>query len=136
MHIENHPNLKSAIEAATKAEKRYSFERHELKAGEGIPWHSHPEADEIIVADEGLFWLAEEKQRELFWFEEGKGAKVIFLPRRKRHALISITGVAYLVYKTKIDEIEHCKGPNLKNELKRILSRLLRKYGDGYRKEE
>jgi len=129
MRIDTCLNQGRAINAVMQPEKEMICIRHALKAGESIPWHYHPETDEMIIVGKGIFWLALEKQRELFWFEAGDGYKVIFLPRRKKHALVPITPVDYLVYKIRKDEIVYCEGPNLKNELKRILSGLMKKYG-------
>lgn len=129
MKIETYFDQERAINAVMWPEKEYICQRHVLQVGESIPWHYHPEVDEIIIAGQGIFWLALEKQRELFWFEAGEEYKVIFLPRGKKHALVPITLVDYLVYKTRKDEIIRCSGPNLKKELKIILSGLMKKYG-------
>ena len=128
MRIDTYLNQERALDAVMRPEKEMICVRHVSKAGQSIPWHYHPEVGEVIIVGQGIFWLALEKQRELFWLEAEDGYKVIFLPRRKRHALVPITPVDYLVFKARKDEIIHCDGPNLKNELKKILSWLMQKY--------
>jgi mannose-6-phosphate isomerase-like protein (cupin superfamily) len=119
MFIEKYPSFRIAVEVATRLEKRYLFERRELEKGEMIKWHFHRKTDEIIIVDEGAFLLAIEEERIPFFLEKGGEAMVIYLSKGRKHALLPISEISFWVYKTQEDGMVPCKGPILKEKLRK-----------------
>jgi quercetin dioxygenase-like cupin family protein len=121
MNIEKYPDFESTTRAVTSPERKYVFERHELVAGENIPWHFHPKAEEVIIIHEGALWLAVEKERKIIRRKKGSEIKVARIYPGEAHALMAFSDISYSVYKTREDKITLCKGPNLKAELKKMM---------------
>jgi mannose-6-phosphate isomerase-like protein (cupin superfamily) len=118
MLITKFPNFKSAEFGSTKPDKKYQYERHQLKAGEIISWHYHKRADEIIIIDWGLFAVLVGEEYEVITLRSGYDVLAIYLPKKKPHSFIALSDVSYAVYKTKPDMVIRCKGPAVSLDLK------------------
>lgn len=136
MLIEKYLDMESAEKGELRPEKDYIYVRHNLRAGEKIPWHCHPEANEIILIKEGTFLLAVGKERELIWLAKGNKVRAIRLFKGEKHSLVAISRVSYVVYKTAMDRSIPCGGPDLKKELKKILPEIERMASSAFQKEE
>ena len=107
MKIKKHKNIKIAIEDTIKELTHYVFIRHILSPKDKIRLHYHEKADEFIIIDEGKFKIRlgdEEKT-----FDLKNQAITIYLPKRRRHALIALSRISYFVFRDIEDTTIYCE---------------------------
>ncbi|NQT22795.1 MAG: hypothetical protein HQ579_05065 [Candidatus Omnitrophica bacterium] len=107
MKVNWYSNLKEAIESTTKEDGGYMFVRHSLEAGEEAKLHYHPEANEFLVVDNGVFGVALARKHQTFR-PDGR-VIVIHFPKKQKHSLRALAPTSYFVFRDKEDETIYCQ---------------------------
>ena len=95
--------IAGALLGVIPKDKTYFFVWHSLKKGERIKEHHHNKANEWLIADNGGISVTIGHETKQF-VPKGK-AIVVFLPKKKRHALVALATTSYMVVRDRDDRV-------------------------------